>query len=72
MEPTTITELLQIASGGSVPALVVVIWLLWKLDKRIQVLEINGEHRDTLLNEIKGKIDTVLTGFNFGTKDDLS
>lgn len=70
MEAMTLLEILEVASGGTAPAMVVVIWLLWKMDKRIQALEINGNHSDDLLKEIKGKLDTVLTGFNFGSKDD--
>lgn len=63
-------EILELAAGGTAPAMVVVIYLLWKMDKRIQALEINGKHRDSMLQEIKSKLDTVLTGFNFGAKDD--
>ena len=70
MEPKTLVELLQLVSGGTVPAMIVVIYLLWKQDKRLQTLELRGEFRDKLLAEIKRKLDTVLTGFNFGSKDD--
>ncbi len=70
MEAMTLMQVLEVAAGGTAPAMIVVIWLLWKLDKRIQAVEINGKHRDKLLTEIKGKLDTVLTGFNFGSRED--
>ena len=55
----SLPELLQIASGGAVPVSGVIIYLLWKLDKRIQALEINGRHRDETLRDIKGKLDDL-------------
>jgi len=62
MDPVSITEILQFASGGSVPALLVIIWFLWKLDKRVHTLELNGKHRDGILGEIKQKLDDALRG----------
>lgn len=55
----SLPEVLQIASGGIVPLGGVIIWLLWKLDKRIQALEINGQHRDEALRDIKGQLDDL-------------
>ncbi len=70
MEAMTLMQILEVAAGGTAPAMVIVIWLLWKMDKRIQAVEINGQHQDKLLDEIKRKLDTVLTGVVFGAKDD--
>ena len=69
MEAMTLLEVLEIAAGGTAPAMLVVIWLLWKQDKRLLTLELKFNHQGDLLDEIKRKLDTVLTGFNFGTKD---
>lgn len=72
MDPLSLQEILQLAASGTIPLGGIIIWLLWKLDKRIQVLEINGRHRDTALTEIKSKLDTVLSGGGFGSGKDRS
>lgn len=70
MEAMTVLEILEVASGGTAPAMVIVIWLLWKQDKRLLTLELKFNHQGNLLDEIKRKLDTVLTGFNFGSGED--